>query len=423
MFEIDVVRVRTNQDKMPNPPCFVLGIETQIGLSLVRELGAAGVPVIGIALKENAIGLASRFLAAGAILRHPRTEQGLAELRDLGQRYGSGYLLTVSEANISWLIANRDKLEGITPLVPSHEAFAAVLDKERTLAAAMQVGIHVPQSLYPVNWEDVEKIASRFPFPAVLKWSNPNAILQQLKEHDIEFLKAEFVNSADEFLIAAARYKSVGVWPIVQQYCAGTGLGQFFFMHRGTAVRRFQHLRVAEWPPEGGFSSVCDAVPLTQFQELQEHSIQLLRHIGWEGIAMVEYRYDRITGKAMLMEVNGRFWGSFPLAMYCGAGFGLLAYSLQGQNRMPELQVMRDDLRCRMVSTELRRLRRIVFEAGKIRDRTFQVRPVFEVWRFLKDFLRLSVRYYVWSLRDTRPFWRDVRNSVGSRIESLRRGI
>ena len=39
------------------PPCYVLGIETQIGLSLVRELGEAGIPVVGIAVDPDAIGV------------------------------------------------------------------------------------------------------------------------------------------------------------------------------------------------------------------------------------------------------------------------------------------------------------------------------------------------------------------------------
>jgi hypothetical protein len=51
----------------------VLGIETQIGLSLVRELGEAGIPVIGIATGDKAIGLQSRYLAHGEILKKPRT--------------------------------------------------------------------------------------------------------------------------------------------------------------------------------------------------------------------------------------------------------------------------------------------------------------------------------------------------------------
>ena len=99
--------------------------------------------------------------------------------------------------------------------------------------------------------------------------------------------------------------------------------------------------------------------------------------------------------------------------MYCGAAFGLLAYGLQGRDRMPDLPPLRENLRCRMVVTEVKRLKRILLEPGQIRDRTFQVRPLREVLRFVGDFLRPSVRYYVWSLKDIKPFIRDVRNMLG----------
>lgn len=395
------------------PPCYILGIETQIGLSLIRELGKGGIPVIGIATGADAIGLQSRYLTHGEIIHHPRTDKGLAELRALGERHGRGYLLTVSEANTAWLIANRNCLKPLTPLLPPEEAFAIVLDKGRTLAAAAEIGIEVPQSASPTNWAEVERVARNFPFPAVLKWADPNTVAPALHAAGLELIKAEYAYSTDDFLRTAERYRALGHWPLVQEYCAGVGLGQFFFMHKGEAVRRFQHMRIAEWPPEGGFSSVCDAVPLTRFTDLQEKSIRLLQRIGWEGVAMVEYRYDPASGRAALMEVNGRFWGSFPLAMYAGAGFGLLAYSLQGQGVMPQLPQLREDLRCRMVATEIKRLKRILLAPGEIRDRTFKVRPVHEVMRFLGDFLRPSVRYYVWSARDIKPFLRDVRNALG----------
>lgn len=395
------------------PPCYILGIETQIGLTLIRELGEAGVPVIGIAFHEQAIGLASRYLQGRAVLHHPRSDEGLAELRAIGERFGEGVLLTVSEGNVSWLIANQSKLGKLKAVVPSAEAFAVVLDKTRTLEAAERVGIAVPASACPSSWDEVERIAREFPFPAVLKWSDPNAMSQRLSAHGVELLKAEYVYSADEYLRASERYRAAGVWPLVQEYCAGVGLGQFFFMHEGEAVRRFQHLRVAEWPPEGGVSSVCDGVPLDQFQALQEQSIQLLREIGWDGVAMVEYRYDPARDRAVLMEINGRFWGSFPLASYSNAGFGLLAYSLKGLGRMPELRPLRANLRCRMVATELKRLKRILLEPDLIMDRSYQRHPIHEAWRFLTDFLRPSVRYYVWNLKDIKPFIRDVRNVIG----------
>ena len=47
---------------------------------------------------------------------------------------------------------------------------------------------------------------------------------------------------------------------------------------------------------------------------LTEHSLSLLRAIGREGIAMVEFKHDRHAQRPLLMEVNGRYWGSIGLA-------------------------------------------------------------------------------------------------------------
>jgi hypothetical protein len=154
------------------------------------------------------------------------------------------------------------------------------------------------------------------------------------------------------------------------------GLGQFFFMHRGQAVRRFQHLRIAEWPPEGGFSSVCDAVPLEQFVPLQEKSIRLLQHIGWDGVAMVEYRYDPASGRAVLMEVNGRFWGSFPWQCTAAPASACLPTVCRGRGGCPACRPAGRHLALPDGGHRMKRLRRILLQPGQIRDRTFRVRPV-----------------------------------------------
>jgi len=81
--------------------------------------------------------------------------------------------------------------------------------------------------------------------------------------------------------------------------------------------------------------------------------------------------------------------------------------------QMPDLAPLRQDLRCRMVATELKRLRRILLERDQIKDQAFKVRPLYEILRFVSDFLRPSVRYYVWSISDPKPFFRDVGNALG----------
>jgi predicted ATP-grasp superfamily ATP-dependent carboligase len=393
-------------------PCIVLGVETQIGLGVVRELGRAGVPVIAIAHSRHAIGLASRHVLRRVCVRSARSVELVDAINAIGREFGECSLLAISEVNVAWLLAERARFVGVVPILPDANALDIVLDKQRTLQAARAVGIDVPESVEPASMADAEAIAARFTFPGVLKWKDPGAVAPRLHASGLALLKAEYVQTSDEFLSACRRYVPIGVWPLLQEYCAGQGFGQFFFMHRGEAVRRFQHLRIAEWPPEGGFSSVCDSVPLSLHVALQERSVALLKLIGWEGLAMVEYRLDPQTGRARLMEINGRLWGSFPLAVQCNAGFALLACALQGEGRMPVLPPLKEGRRCRSVVTELKRLDRLFFQPALIQDRRFVIRRGRELWRFLFDFVRPGVGYFVWSLADPKPFFADVRNQL-----------
>jgi protein-tyrosine-phosphatase len=61
----------------------------------------------------------------------------------------------------------------------------------------------------------------------------------------------------------------------------------------------------------------------------------LVRAAGWHGVAMVEFKLDEVTGECRLMEVNGRFWGSLPLAVAAGADFPYYLVELLTRNRRP----------------------------------------------------------------------------------------
>ena len=52
---------------------------------------------------------------------------------------------------------------------------------------------------------------------------------------------------------------------------------------------------------------------------LYEHSVRLLGTLKWTGLAMVEFKVGTQGGK--LMEINGRIWGSLPLAVFSGMDF------------------------------------------------------------------------------------------------------
>ncbi|MEI7430887.1 MAG: hypothetical protein WCL27_10560, partial [Betaproteobacteria bacterium] len=80
------------------PPAIVWGIDAQIGLWIVRELGQHGIPVIGLAGTRASIGGRSRYLKHAELAR-PRGPELLAQIRALGETWGPCMILAVSEVN------------------------------------------------------------------------------------------------------------------------------------------------------------------------------------------------------------------------------------------------------------------------------------------------------------------------------------
>ena len=169
-----------------------------------------------------------------------------------------------------------------------------------------------------------------------------------------------------------------------------------------------QHRRLHEWPPEGGVSTLCRAEPANAHAAQMLLSEALLRALDWQGQAMVEYRYEAESGRYWLMEVNGRFWGSLPLARHCGAHFAWEAYRRTVLGQTDVAPTPRDTLRARYMVPETKRLARVLLSPSRISDPFFQRRPLADLTAYLLTFFDPRARYYVFSLSDPRPWLRDM---------------
>ncbi len=133
---------------------------------------------------------------------------------------------------------------------------------------------------------------------------------------------------------------------------------------------------------------------------------------------MVEYRLDKETRKAVLMEINGRFWGSLPLAYHAGVQFGWGTYCAFGLGHSLEAKRYRVGLRCRYMIPETRRLLTVVLRRRTLYDPRHRG-PLHEVLSFLADFLHVPVSYQVFSWRDPYPFLADMVLAPASRLARL----
>ncbi|MFB0875644.1 MULTISPECIES: carboxylate--amine ligase [unclassified Sphingobium] len=398
------------------PGAIVLGLDNAIALTVVRELGEQGVPVHGVSRHADALAASSRHVRSVT----PRPE-GAPEawLPALIARTGARAVIALSEADLLALSTLPARIGDCVLLVPPRERLLRVIDKMRTLEIAATLGLQVPETWQPMAGEDFAARAAALPYPLVAKWANPPAVAPLLAQAGLEWIKTEYVHDARELGALLDRYAPVGRWPLIQRYCPGVGLGQMIHMEDGRATLRFQHRRLHEWPPEGGISTVCRAEPADAHEAQMALSEALLRTLDWEGPAMVEYRHDVGSGRYWLMEVNGRYWGSLPLARHCGARFAWEAYRRAVLNDRTPAPAPRDDLRARYMVPETKRLFRILFRPGRIGDPFFRRRPIADLVGYLAGFFDPRARYYVFSRSDPHPFLNDMAQIVR---KVLRRG-
>jgi protein-tyrosine-phosphatase len=161
----------------------------------------------------------------------------------------------------------------------------------------------------------------------------------------------------------------------------------------------FQHRRLHEVPLTGGGSSlrVSEAVR----PALRAASEQLMRALGWHGVAMVEFKYAPATGEFRLMEINGRFWGSLPLAVAAGADFPVMLHELMTTGHVGEYPPAREGVVCRQLSRDLDWLEHVLRRAAPPQLVTLPTRG-----QVLRDSLLVfSPRHHfdVQSLRDPWP--------------------
>ncbi len=382
------------------PPVLLLGVDTPIGLSVMRELGAKGVAVHAIGRTETALGSASKYCTSFFVRPKGRTLADWLPGHILST--GAKALMAISEGDLLDLAAMPETIEGCRILTPRMAQLTLALDKRETLALAETVGISVPKSWQPLLGEDRDAAKANLTFPLIAKWADPPAVIPLLDAQAIAFEKAERIDRAEQLEALLTRYQPIGVWPLIQSFCPGEGLGQMLCMADGKAILRFQHRRLHEWPPEGGVSTLCEAIDPALYTDQMAKSEALLAAMNWEGPAMVEYRHDPASGQFVLMEVNGRFWGSLPLARHAGAHFAWAHYA-QALGLPFEAQPIRSGMKARFLIPETRRLLRIL-KTGEAEGRLAALAS------WVGAGLDPKLCHYVYDAKDPAPFWLDLRS-------------
>jgi hypothetical protein len=354
-------------------PVLVAEAQAIGSVAVIRSLGRVGYPVHACSSDPRALGLFSKYASATVVSPAYTDPFYLLWLRSYLDRHRISAIVP-SEA---LLLALRPAFAEFAPLLPcspdegilylglsKYEVFRALTSSD----ASNDAHDHLPSSILvdeatPLpSPEDLAALG----LPVYIK---TDACYAHAPESEATVHRA---SNADAARVELDRVMSSFSKALIQGHVPGIGVGAFFLIWNGKVIGEFMHRRLHEVPHTGGASSLRES---WWQPSIRNDALAKLMCLGWQGVAMMEYRWNPETDEFYLVEMNGRFWGSLHLALYAGVDFPLLLLdSFHGHRPEP-----------------------ITTFPLRVRSRLTIPRDVQYVWSRLKDH-RLPLSSRAWSV-------------------------
>jgi predicted ATP-grasp superfamily ATP-dependent carboligase len=294
--------------------------EKRIGLYAIRYLGRAGADITSINNyldNKKPIGFYSKYLNHAVNLNNNEFYNGLEEfLRNNAHKYD--ILIPIDISKMLCVLDTQHKY-GIPGkhLLPSRESIVTANDKSLLYSHLKRFGILSPQTLSNLSLKELDQKAKHFKYPCIIKFRGDSR-----KTHWKPDERYTIVNTPGQLIAEYRRMHDIEAFPIIQEFIHGRGYGYFALFDKDRKLKaEFCHKRIREYPLSGGPSSCCESY---YNKELIAIGRKVLDSLEWRGLAMVEFKYDEHAKIFYVLEVNGRYWGSLPLAVESGVNFPVL---------------------------------------------------------------------------------------------------
>ena len=295
-------------------------------------------------------------------------ERGFVEaVRKAVAAGGYDLVFGAGDGEVLALSAGRDELNAIVPYGP-HDDVVRAFDKVTLAEAAARAGLAVPATARP---EDA---------PVVIK--PRRTTVRDLHGGPLR-LRAKVAETRDEAARQVAYLESVGAEPLVQQFVEGELVALIVVTDRESRiVAAVQQRTGAIWPRQSGGTVRAVTEPVDS--DLLERVSALVTDLKWFGIAQTQFQVPP-GGEPVLIDLNGRFYGSMALAVAAGPNLPAIWASLAVGDAFPAVAPSRTGIRYHWLESDRRRSlnqrRRLVGSLG----------------------YALSAKHGLWDARDLRP--------------------
>jgi len=374
----------------------LLGGCPRVVTAVARNLDAHGIKAHTASLIPSFTRVRSRAIASFCYL--PTDTQAFVEnIKALVEQHAINLIYPCGDEALTLLSQTEEQLRPFVKLAcPRSEVVQRILDKSQTMTAAEAVGLPVPKEYHFGGLTDFLSAADSIIFPVIAK--------PLRKDTNEAAFRIRYYDSAGSLKQEFERDSNFGKGVLIQEFIPGGGVGIEILMSAGQPLLVFQHRRLSELPFTGGVSVRARSEIVDP--ALKEYAVRLLQYIGWDGVAMVEFRHDTRTGRLALMEVNGRYWGSLPLSFFAGLEFPWYQWQIMNGD-IPDLPSTYKLTEMRWLSGDIQRSFQIMLETLKGR---------FNPLHTLKELIAVPLGFFtstndaIWSAKDRTPALDEIRD-------------
>lgn len=312
----------------------VLGL-SPTGLYAVRELGEAGIRVLGVESRRQP-GCYSKYLTAGpGCIIEPDEEKTVTRLLEASRQEGArGVLMPASDLYIEFVVRNASRLAERYDFQSSYsqESYTSIVDKGRFNELCRAHGMAAP-AFWECESSGLASVADQAAYPCLIK----PTLIHMVKDF-MAGRKVFIAHDAAEFRSIAAMVADCKSGWLVQEIVPGpeSNITVFYayFAKDGSVRQAFTGRKLRQYPPGFGSASLVRSEALEETRSMSE---RFLSAAGFRGIGGVEYKYDERDGKLKIIEVNPRpeLWAA--LSHHAGKRVALAAFNdLSGRDAVPE---------------------------------------------------------------------------------------
>lgn len=320
-----------------------------------------------------------------------RFVQFLIRLREKKQ-LAEAILIPTSDASLRVISKHKELLSKYFRLLACDwETTRIITEKNLSYQIAEKLGIAIPKTYCPKTKDDLRQISQTINYPCLLKPVVSHVFSNKFNQ---KLLRA---NTATELMHTYQWLTLMGFNVMVQEDILGEDANlvciNTVFNKKSEPLAFFMHRRLVQNPPRYGVMALGESI---WEPKIIQPCLTLLKSMGFQGLAQVEFKWDNKAKEYKFLEINGRSYLSINFPTYCGLNLIHLACRNVMEEEIAPLTRFSCEYECGVKWVAFPMYIKSLIKYSKMKEQKLK--------RLVKPLLTRHVAFSVFSLQDPAPF-------------------